>query len=119
MFFIGGGGLGGRGALPANNTPAQRKTPLNPPPPKPPLFKFGSGGVFSMISDFRESRPPGCACAPRPRLYVQHELGNLQLHACEACPYAGDTVKGGNLLLLYTPCSGVSVTALQSPPVSD
>ena len=58
MYFIwGGGGLAGRGALPADNTPGQRKTPLNPPP-NPPLFKFGSGGVLSMISNFRESPPP-------------------------------------------------------------
>ena len=57
MYFI-GGGLGGRGALSADNTPAQRKTPLNPPPPNPPFFKVGSGGVLSMIPDFRETPPP-------------------------------------------------------------
>ena len=34
------GGLGGQGALPADNTPAQRKSPLNPPPQAPPLFKL-------------------------------------------------------------------------------
>ena len=55
MFFIGGGG---RGGLSADNTPAQRKTPLKTPPNPPPFFKFGSGGVLSMISNFRESRPP-------------------------------------------------------------
>ena len=58
MYFI-GGGLGGRGALPVDNTPAQRKTPLNPPPPKPPPFLNLAMGVLSMISDFRESPPPG------------------------------------------------------------
>ena len=50
MYFIGGGV---RAALPADNTPAQRKTPLKPPPPPPktpPLFKFGSGGVLSRNS---------------------------------------------------------------------
>ena len=52
------GGGGGRCAVSAGNTPAQRKTPLTPPPPKLPFFKFGSGGVSSMISDFRESPPP-------------------------------------------------------------
>ena len=58
MFFIGGGG-GGWGAVSADNTPAQRKPPLNPPPLKPPPFlNLALGGVLSMISDFRESRPP-------------------------------------------------------------
>ena len=41
MYFIWGGG--GRGALPADNTPAQQNPPLNPPQ-LPPCFKFGSGG---------------------------------------------------------------------------
>ena len=59
MFFIGGGGgLGGRGAVSADNTPAQRKTPLNPPPQTPPFLNLALGGVLSMISDFRESPPP-------------------------------------------------------------
>ena len=44
MHFIGeGGGLGGRGALPADNTPAQRKTPLNTPL-TPPLLNLALGG---------------------------------------------------------------------------
>ena len=39
MFFIGGGGgLGGRGGVSADNTPAQRKTPLKPPPKPPPFL---------------------------------------------------------------------------------
>ena len=46
MYFIGGGGLGGLGALLADNSPAQRKTPLSPPPPKPPLFKIWLLGGF-------------------------------------------------------------------------
>ena len=60
MFFIGGGGggLGGRGAVSADNTPAQRKTPLKPPPKPPPFLNLALGGFLSMISDFRESPPP-------------------------------------------------------------
>ena len=63
MFFIGGGGGGGFGGLGGRfrgqYPPAQRKTPFKPPPPKPPPFlNLALGGVLSMISDFRESRPP-------------------------------------------------------------
>ena len=54
VFHLGGGVLGGRGALPANNTPAQQKTPLTPPP----LLNLALGGVLSRISDFREPPPP-------------------------------------------------------------
>ena len=60
MYFMGGGG--GRGALPADNTPAKRKTPLNPPQP-PPFFNLALGVFLSMISDFREPPPP-----PPPRV---------------------------------------------------
>ena len=60
MFFIGGGGgRGGRGGVSADNTPAQRKTPLNPPKP-PPFLDLAPGGGLSMISNFRESPPPCC-----------------------------------------------------------
>ena len=60
-----GGGLRGRGALPADNTPVQRKNPLNPPPPKPPPFFFNLalGGFLSRISHFR---PFGDVCASAP-----------------------------------------------------
>ena len=57
MYFI-GGGLGGRGTLPVDNTPAQRKTPLNPPPKTPPFLNLALGGGLSMMSDLRESPPP-------------------------------------------------------------
>ena len=62
MYFIWcgvvGGDLGGQGALPADNTPVQRKAPLTPPPPKTPPFLIWLWWVFflSRISDFRE--PP-------------------------------------------------------------
>ena len=36
-----------------------------------------------------------CAWTLKPREYVQHELGNLQLHADEACIRAGDARGGG------------------------
>ena len=58
MYFIScgvvGGDLGGWGALPADNTPAQRKTPLNPPP----LLNLALGGFLSRVSKFREPPPP-------------------------------------------------------------
>ena len=41
----------------------------------------------------------------RPTLYVQHELGNPQLHVCEACPYVGgrcDICEKNRILLLCT-----------------
>ena len=64
MYFI-GGGLGGRGTLPADNTPAQPKTPLTPPPPKtPPFLKFGSGGVFKHDIRFPRIPPPPPLVAP-------------------------------------------------------
>ena len=56
MYFIWGGGVWGSGVpFPAGNTPAQRKTPLKPPPPQnPPVFKiFFQGGGLSRISDLR------------------------------------------------------------------
>ena len=67
-----GGDLWGRGAVSADNTPAQLKTPLTPPPQTPPFFKFGFGGVLSMIFDFRESPPLvfACICVPQLCLYV-------------------------------------------------
>ena len=52
------GGLGGRGALPADNTPAQRKTPLNPPPPKPLPFLIWLWGVFKQDIQFLRTPPP-------------------------------------------------------------
>ena len=54
MYFI-GGGLGGRGALPADNTPAQRKTPLSPPQ-NPPFLNLALVGVFKQ--DIRFPRTP-------------------------------------------------------------
>ena len=78
--------------------------------------------LFSFCKHPIEFRPSSCWCAwaPRPGLYVQDELENLQLHACEACLWAGgDTVGGGNPLLLYILCGGVSSHSSQSPPVSD
>ena len=68
MYFI-GGGLGGRGTLPADNTPAQRKTPLKPPP----FLNLALQGVLSMISDFRESPPP----LPQPPLQERHCVPNF------------------------------------------
>ena len=57
MFFIWGGG-GGQGAVSADNTLAQRKNPLKPPPQTPPFFNLALGGFLSMIPDYRESPPP-------------------------------------------------------------
>ena len=80
MYFIGGAGLGGWGALSADNTPKQRKTPLNPPP-KPPLFlNLALGGGLSMISDFRETHPPLISPSPphvklKPRNTSHEPLG--------------------------------------------
>ena len=53
VFHRGAGG-GDRGALPADNTTAQQKTPLKLPGKTPPRFKFGSWGVLSKKSDFGE-----------------------------------------------------------------
>ena len=63
MFFNwggGGGGFGGPGGggVSADITPAQRKSPLNPPPKTPPFFKFGSGGVFKHDIRFPRIPPP-------------------------------------------------------------
>ena len=56
---LGGGGLGGRGALPEDNTPAQRKTPLKPPPPPtPPPFLIWLWGVFKHDIQFPRTPPP-------------------------------------------------------------
>ena len=59
MYFIrgGGGGLGGRGALPADNTPVQRKTPLKPPSNPPPPFNLAPGG-FKHDIRFPRNPPP-------------------------------------------------------------
>ena len=58
MYFIGGGGgFGGRGALPADNTPAQQKPPLNPPKP-PPLYSIWLWGGFKHDIRFPRAPPP-------------------------------------------------------------
>ena len=59
MYFVGGGGFGGPGCPPRGQYPGAAKNPLEPPPQDPPFFELGSWGVLSMISDFRESPPPG------------------------------------------------------------
>ena len=75
MFFIGGGGggFGGPGGRFRGQYPRAAKNPLKPPPPKTlPFFKFISWGGLSMISDFRESRPPWVPPSSTPfflRLY--------------------------------------------------
>ena len=58
IYFIGAGGFGGRGAPPADNTPAQRQTPLTPPLPNPPFFKFSSRGFFKQDIRFPRNPPP-------------------------------------------------------------
>ena len=57
-FIWGGGGVGGRGALPADNTPAQRKTPLTPPPPQTPPFLNLALGGFKQDIRFPRTPPP-------------------------------------------------------------
>ena len=71
VYFI-GGGVGGPGALPADNTPARRKTPLQPPPQTPPLLNLALGGVLSRISDFREpwyARPDWASLVQENKMY--------------------------------------------------
>ena len=50
-----------------------------------------SGFVSQAIIN---TKPPAPHSPPKPGTYVQHELGNLQLHADEACPCAWDAVGG-------------------------
>ena len=48
--------MGGWGAIPADNSPTQQKTPLTPPPPPHPRVLILALWVFfSRISEFRES----------------------------------------------------------------
>ena len=54
MYFIGGGLGGFRG-----HHPRAAKNPLTPPPQSPPLIYIWLWGVLGMISDFRETPPPG------------------------------------------------------------
>ena len=73
MFFIGGGGIGGPGGRFCGQYPRAAKNPLKTPPKTPPFFKFGSGGVGSMISDFRKSPPPCRPCCSWKHFYVEEE----------------------------------------------
>ena len=57
MFFMGGGSFGGRGALSAENTLAQRKTPLTPPQ-TPPVLNLALGGFFRHDIRFPKIPPP-------------------------------------------------------------
>ena len=97
MFFIGGGGLGGRGAVSADNTPAQRKTPLKPPPKTPPFFKFGSGGVFKHdIRFLRIPPPPGQGPISRPPTGLVAARGVVALGAgANNAPALGANGRGG------------------------
>ena len=82
--------MGGRGGVSADNTPAQRKTPLKPPPKTPPFFKFGSGGGFKH--DIQFPRIPAPLVKPqqeRQRFKVQalsqlDAIANEGLRAVEA-----------------------------------
>ena len=68
MFFIGGGGLGGRGGGRFRGQyPRAAKIPLKPPPKPPPFLNLALGGFLSMISDFRESPPPPWLWGPPKR----------------------------------------------------
>ena len=58
----------GGGGLPADNTPAKRKTPLNPPPQTPPFLIWLWGGFKQDIRFPRTPPPPSSVHAQADQL---------------------------------------------------